>query len=74
MLQHVALGIKAKMLGRRLVTPFNPTLGIKQHHAIGGRLQRRQKLIETGLAFFELLLPLFQQPPGSGGNFMPNPG
>ena len=57
-LQHIALGIKAKLLGRYLVAPFNTALLIQQHHAVGAGLQSRQNIIQALIALMHLLLAL----------------
>ena len=54
-LQHIALGIKAKLTGCDLIAPFDATLRIQQHHPIRAGLQSRQNIVESLIALLHLL-------------------
>ena len=59
-LQKIALGIDAELGGRRLVAPFDAALLVEQDHAIGRRLDGRQKLLQALFGLPGLLLALAQ--------------
>ena len=54
-LQYITLRIKAELLCRYLIAPFNATLCIQQHHSIGAGLQRRQNIVESLISLLHLL-------------------
>ena len=61
MLQQVAPGIDAELVGRGLVAPFDAALLVEQHHAVGRGLDGGQELLQPVLGLARLLLALAQQ-------------
>ena len=71
MLQHVTLGLKAKMGRSRLVEPLNVSLRVKQCHAIGTGLERRQKILQTFITGLRLALTRLELTTCTVSNFTP---
>ncbi|AMM22967.1 hypothetical protein AX767_00145 [Variovorax sp. PAMC 28711] len=71
-LQEVALDIDAELRRSRLVAPLDTALRVEQHHAIGGRLDRREKFLKAIFGLSGLLFAGAQQLADAFGQFAPH--
>ena len=72
-LQHIALGVKAELLGGNLIAPFDAALCIEQDHTIGTGLQGRQNVIEPLVALLHLLHALANPAAHAHAGLAPDP-
>ena len=54
MLEHIAPGVEAKMLGGGLVAPLDAPACVQQYHPIGRSLDSGQKLLQPAFAVLQL--------------------